>query len=114
MSLWNVLVALPLSLREAVVDTYSGFRISVAGPAHNGNGLGYLESLQVSLLAYTIHGSSTWLLRMLHLPRFSEELALILFVMLLVYPAIAAIAVHVPFLGFRISVVPNAPTVAQP
>lgn len=109
MSLWSLFVALPVSISAAVLETYSDFRISVAGPPHDEDGLSYLESLQVSLRSYAIHGGSIWLFRLLHLPRFYEELTLVLFVVLFVYPAIAAIAVHISFLGFRMFIVSNAP-----
>lgn len=48
--LWSVLgvfLILPPSISEAVLDVYSDFRVSVAGPAHRGEGLTYFESLQV-------------------------------------------------------------------
>lgn len=109
----EVFIALPLSIREAVVDTYSDFRLSLRGPAHRGEGLTYFESLQVSLLAFAVHGGLIWLCYGLHLPDRLGPAGFVLiqlpFLWLVVYPAIAAIIVRVPFLGFRIFMVHNAP-----
>jgi hypothetical protein len=95
----EVFVVLPLSIQEAVLDVYS-------------------ESLQVSLLAFAIHGGLDWLNYGLRLPdrlgsaRFN--LVQLPVLVLLVYPAIAAVAVRVPFHGFRISVLPKAPLADTP
>jgi hypothetical protein len=111
--LLEVFIVLPLSIREAVLDVYSDFRVSVAGRAHGGEGLTYFESLQVSLLAFAINGWLDWLLYWLHLPdrlgSFAFGLIQLPFLVLVVYPAIAAAAVRVPFYGFRVFLVPNAP-----
>jgi hypothetical protein len=95
----EVFLVLPLSIQEAVLDVYS-------------------ESLQVSLLAFAIHGGLDWLNYGLRLPdrlgsaRFN--LVQLPVLVLLVYPAIAAVAVRVPFHGFRISVLPKAPLADTP
>jgi hypothetical protein len=108
---WALFV-LPLSIKAAVLDVYSDFRVSVAGPAHRGEGLTYFESLQVSLVVFFIHSGLVWLYYWLHLPDRLSAAGYFLwlpFLVLVVSPAIAAAAVRIPFLGFRISVVPNAP-----
>src|SRR5581483_8975784 len=66
--LLEVFIVLPLSIREAVLDVYSDFRISVTGRALPGEGLTYFESLQVSLLAFAVNGGLDWLSYWLHLP----------------------------------------------
>ena len=111
-ALFNVFVLLPLGIREAVLQKYSDFRVFVASTAHLGGGLTYFESLQPSLLIFLIQGASVWVLHLWHLS-LSEHWMLPLFLALL-NPAIASIAIHIPFLGFRISIVPNSPTVSQP
>lgn len=111
--LLEVFIVLPQSIREAVLDVYSDFRVSVAGRAHLGEGLTYFESLQVSLLAFAINGGLDWLFYWLHLPdrlgSFSFALIQLPFLVFIVYPAIAAVAVRVPFYGFRVLLVPNTP-----
>lgn len=109
-ALLNVFVVLPLSIREAALQEYSDFRVFVACTAHHGGGLTYFESLQPSLLIFLIQGASVWLLYLWHLS-LSEHWMLPLFLALLT-PGIAAVAIHIPFLGFRISIVPNSPTVS--
>jgi hypothetical protein len=114
--LWWVLFILPLGIRTAVLDVYFDFRVSVAGPAHRGEGLTYFESLQVSLLVFVIHGGLVWLYYRLHL---SDRLGTagyliqLPFLVLVIYPAIVAAAVRIPFPGFRISIVPTTGTAAR-
>jgi hypothetical protein len=109
--LLETFIVLPLSIREAVVDVYSDFRISVAGRALRGEGLTYFESLQVWLLAFAVNGGLDWLFYWLHLPDRLGSFAFLLihlpFLVLVVYPVIAAAAVRVPFYGFRVFLVPN-------
>lgn len=112
--LLEVFVVLPLCIHEAVLHVYSDFRVSVAGPAHRGEGLTYFESLQISLLAFAINGGLNLLFYWLHLPdrlgSFAFGLFQLPFLVLVIYPATAAAAVRFPFFGFRVFLVPNATT----
>jgi hypothetical protein len=82
----------------------------VVDTPHREGGLTYRELLQVSLLAYVFLVGSAWLFG--YPPRVTPWIPL-LFQVLVVNPAIAAIAFHIPFLGFRMLIVPNAPRVRQ-
>ena len=112
-----VLFVLPLSIKAAVLDVYSDLRVSVTRPADRGDGLTYFESLQVSLLVFVIHGGLLWLLYWLHLPNRLGAAGYSLwfpFLVLVIYPAIAAAVIRIPFLGFRISIVPTLSPNAVP
>jgi hypothetical protein len=82
----------------------------VVDPPHREGGLTYGELLQVSLLAYVFLGGSAWSFG--YPPRVTPWIPLLIQV-LVVNPAIAAIAFHILFLGFRMLVVPNAPRMPQ-
>jgi hypothetical protein len=112
----ELFVVLPLSIEGAIPGMYSDFRLSVAGRAHGGERLSYFESLQVSLLAFAIHAGSTWLCYCVQ-----KRLGSVLFGLIqlpfwapVVYPAIAAAVVRVPFKGFRVFMVHHARSPAVP
>jgi hypothetical protein len=103
-----VFVVFPKSIRLSIPGIYSDFEVSLSGPAHYGEGLTYFESLQVSLLVVAIQTGFHALYYWLHLTYGLLALIQLPFEAVVVYPAIAAAVVRVPFHGFRIFILRNA------
>ena len=101
------LVVLPNAIQEAVLSSYSDFSVRVARPTERAEALNYFEALQISALTVVIYLGLGLVARPLHL-QVSAGLARIAFWAFVVFPAIAAAAVHLPFRGFRITLVPGS------
>jgi hypothetical protein len=94
------LLFLPNAIQGAVRSSYSDFSVRVVRPTERAAALSYFEALQASVPTIIIYLG----LGPLHLRWSFWLLAFIASHVFVVFPAIAAAVVHLPFWGFRIVV----------